>query len=122
MGKASTTLRASCHIVVFNIGKKTNVGTIARCCTAFGVQSVCLVGSRQFNTFGSHGADAHVHFRHFDTLQSCCQALRDEEGCKIVGIEIMDEAVPVHTHPFSGPTAFLLGNEGQVCSRTACNP
>lgn len=30
------------------------------------------------------------------------------------GIEIVDSAKPVHEHPFSGNTAFLLGNEGQV--------
>lgn len=103
-----------CHVVVFNIGKKHNVGTIARCCTAFGVQSVCLVGSRQYNTFGSHGADAHVNFRHFDSLAACCARLRSAENCSIVGIEIVDDAQPVQAHPFSGPTAFLLGNEGQV--------
>jgi tRNA G18 (ribose-2'-O)-methylase SpoU len=106
--------RTACHVIVFNIGKKQNVGTISRCCTAFGVDSLCLVGSRQFNTFGSHGADLHVKFRHFDTLECCCNTLRKEEGCSIIGIEIMEEAVPVHKHPFLGPAAFLLGNEGQV--------
>ena len=114
MGSDPDKPKPPCHVIVFNIGKKANVGTIARCCTAFGVESVCLIGSRQFNTFGSHGSDAHVHFRHFDTLDACCERLRGSEGCKIVGIEIMDEAVPVHAHPFSGPTAFMLGNEGQV--------
>lgn len=109
--------RPACHVVVFNIGKKHNVGTIARCCTAFGVDSLCLVGSRQFNTFGSHGADAHVNFRHFGTLEGCCTHLKEQEGCAIVGIEIMDEAVPVHAHPFTGPTAFMLGNEGQARTR-----
>jgi tRNA G18 (ribose-2'-O)-methylase SpoU len=103
-----------CHVIVFNIGKKHNVGTIARCCTAFGVQSLCLVGSRQYNTFGSHGADVHVNFRHFDTLNDCCNTLRNSEGCSIIGIEIVDAAQAVQKHPFSGPTAFLLGNEGQV--------
>jgi SpoU rRNA Methylase family len=103
----------ACHVIVFNIGKKHNVGTIARCCTAFGAASVCLVGSRQFNTFGAHGADAHVTFQHFETLDVCCSALRGQ-GCSIVGIEIVEGAQPVHKHPFTGPTAFLLGNEGQV--------
>lgn len=41
------------HVIVFNIGKKHNIGTISRCCTAFGVDSICLVGSRAYNTFGS---------------------------------------------------------------------
>jgi len=34
-------------------------------------------------------------------------------GCRIVGIEIDDSAVAVHTNPFTGPTAFMVGNEGQ---------
>ncbi len=41
---------------------------------------VCLVGARQFNAFGSHGATEHVAFRHFPTLEECCTALREQEG------------------------------------------
>jgi hypothetical protein len=77
-------------VISYNVSKKHNIGTIARCCTAFGVRQVsegsgrwsamratgrtllctmwlwpqmCLVGSNQFNAFGSHGADAHVDMR-----------------------------------------------------------
>ena len=32
-------------------------------------------------------------------------------GCRIVGIEITDDARPIQEHPFTGPTAFMLGNE-----------
>ena len=28
-----------------------------------------------------------------------------------MGLEIVEGARPVHEHPFSGPTAFMLGNE-----------
>lgn len=35
-------------------------------------------------------------------------------GCvSVVGIEIDDGAAAVHTHPFTGNTAFMIGNEGQ---------
>ena len=44
------------------------MGTLARCATAFGVAEVLLVGERNYNSFGAHGADAHVSFRHFPTL------------------------------------------------------
>lgn len=87
---------------------------MSRCCTAFGVDSVCLVGSRHINTFGSHGADAHVRMRHFPTLEECSRVLKDEDGCRTVGVEIVDGAKAVHSDPFEGPTAFMLGNEGQV--------
>jgi hypothetical protein len=107
---------------------------------------VCLVGSRHYSAFGAHGADSHVNFSHFATLEDCCRHLKDHEGecsivvllavsrpsawprsftpsvaqrthrlcasgCEIIGVEIMDNAQPVQSHPFSGPTAFMIGNE-----------
>ena len=41
---------------------------------------LCLVGSKHFNTFGSHGAYLHVNMRHFEKLEQCCQYLREEQG------------------------------------------
>jgi len=35
-------------------------------------------------------------------------------GCRVLGVEIDDAAVPVQSHPFTGNTAFMLGNE--VCT------
>lgn len=100
---------------------------------------MCLVGSRHYNTFGSHGSAAHVPLAYFVTLGECCVWLRTHKGdrlhavmwiwseklpfwdecampcvhadCKIVGVEITDAAHAVNTHPFHGNTAFMLGNE-----------
>ncbi|GIL69060.1 hypothetical protein Vretifemale_42, partial [Volvox reticuliferus] len=105
-----------CFIITHSVSKRHNIGTILRSATAFGVKEVCLVGSRQFNTFGSHGSDAHVALKHFHTLQQCVQHLKDVEGCRVLGIEICEGALPVQEHPFTGATAFLLGNEGQGLS------
>ncbi|KAK9833343.1 hypothetical protein WJX81_008210 [Elliptochloris bilobata] len=97
---------------------------IARCATAFGVAEICLVGSRKFIAFGSHGAIDHVQLRHFSTLQQCCAFLQQERGCSVVGVEVGPSAQPVQLHPFHGPTAFMLGNEGSGLSAeevTACD-
>ena len=103
----------ACYFIVHNIAKKHNVGTIARCATAFGAREVVLIGSKQYNAFGSHGADAHVAFSHYDTLVAARDGLRNEKGVtKILGVEIVAGAAPIETHPFDGPTAFLCGNEG----------
>ena len=99
---------------------------------------MCLVGSRHYNTFGSHGSAAHVPLAYFVTLDECCAWLRTHEGdlsfsirprtfysemctilcvsadCEIIGVEITDAAHAVNTHPFRGNTAFMLGNE--VCT------
>ena len=76
---------------------------------------VCLVGSRQFNTFGSHGSDAYVDFRHDHTLEECVRRLKEKEHCSIVGVEIVDGAKPVNSHPFHGGRDIELSthqNEG----------
>lgn len=100
------------YFLAHNVAKKHNVGNMARCCTAFGVKSLCLIGSRQFNAFGSHGADAHVNFEHFDSLTDARSKLK-ERGCSLIlGVEIMDDAKPIESHPFTGDTAFIMGNEG----------
>ena len=56
------------YVVVHNIAKRHNVGTLARSATAFGVTELILVGRRDFNAFGSHGSASHVRFRHFHSL------------------------------------------------------
>lgn len=70
-----------------------------------------MVGSRHYNGFGSHGAANHVELDYYASLEDCCNCLKHEKHCRIVGVEIMPAAKAVHEHPFSGPTAFMLGNE-----------
>jgi hypothetical protein len=79
-GACSTSGRPHCHLITFNVGKKHNIGTLLRCATAFNVKEVHLVGSRAFNTFGSHGSDHFVALRHHSTLELCCKYLREVEG------------------------------------------
>jgi hypothetical protein len=38
------------------------------------------VGSRQFNSFGSHAAAEYVKLIHFPTLEACCCYLKDVAG------------------------------------------
>ncbi|KAL3505821.1 hypothetical protein ACH5RR_031203 [Cinchona calisaya] len=107
------------YVVVHNIAKRHNVGTLARSCTAFGVSELILVGRRDFNAFGSHGSTSHLNFRHFHSL-SLAQSFLKERDCDICGVEITDDAVAVNQHPFKRNTAFLLGNEGMGLSAKEC--
>ncbi|KAI9115071.1 hypothetical protein K1719_014084 [Acacia pycnantha] len=107
------------YVVVHNIAKRHNVGTLARSATAFGVSELILVGRRDFNSFGSHGSTTHLRFRHFHSLQDARHFLK-EKDCDICGVEITDDAKPVNQHPFKKSTAFLLGNEGTGLSNKEC--
>ncbi|XP_057827627.1 uncharacterized protein LOC131039008 [Cryptomeria japonica] len=98
-------------VIVHNVAKRHNIGTLARSATAFGVSELILVGRKDFNAFGSHGSTLHINFRHFYSLQHAQQYLKGKD-CDICGVEIADGALAVHEHPFRKSTAFLLGNEG----------
>ncbi|KAJ9537314.1 hypothetical protein OSB04_030047 [Centaurea solstitialis] len=107
------------YVVIHNIAKRHNVGTLARSATAFGVSELILVGRRDFNSFGSHGSTSHLPFRHFYSLADARIFLK-EKDCDICGVEITDNATAVNGHPFKKSTAFLLGNEGSGLSAKEC--
>ncbi|KAI3975715.1 hypothetical protein MKX01_023141 [Papaver californicum] len=107
-------------VIVHNIAKRHNIGTMARSATAFGVSEFILVGRRDFNAFGSHGSTCHVKFRHFHSLTEARTYLKADKDCDICGVEIADGASPVNQHPFRKNTAFLLGNEGIGLSAKEC--
>jgi len=116
----------ACYLVQHAIAKAANVGTLARLATAFGAAGVLVVSpSPRISTFGAHGADAHVPFTHFTRLADA-KAWLHARGVALVGVEIDERAVPV-TEPgaaFAGPSAFLLGNEGEgltPASLSACD-
>ncbi|XP_027119003.1 uncharacterized protein [Coffea arabica] len=111
--------RYESYVLIHNIAKRHNVGTLARSCTAFGVSELILVGRRDFNAFGSHGSTSHLNFRHFNSL-SLAKSFLKERDCDICGVEITDDAVAVNQHPFKRSTAFLLGNEGTGLSAKEC--
>ncbi|KAJ8420335.1 hypothetical protein Cgig2_012619 [Carnegiea gigantea] len=109
------------YVVVHNIAKRHNVGTLARSATAFGVSELILVGRRDFNAFGSHGSTSHLCFRHFFSLLDARNFLK-ERDCDICGVEITDNALPVNQHPFKRSTAFLLGNEAMPLLQYQVDP
>ncbi|KAK9084052.1 hypothetical protein Scep_030523 [Stephania cephalantha] len=109
----------SSTVMVHNIAKRHNVGTLARTATAFGVTELVLVGRRDFNGFGSHGSASHLAFRHFHSLSDAALHLKSRDF-DICGVEIAEQSLPVNEHPFRRSTAFLLGNEGTGLSAKEC--
>lgn len=69
-------VKAECIVLVHNVAKRHNLGTLARSATAFGVSEIILVGRKDYNAFGSHGATLHLQFRHFHTLEEAVQYLK----------------------------------------------
>ena len=78
-----------------------------------GVSEIVVIGANKLMTQGCHGTAGYVRFSHFDKLAEAVKYLRDVKGATLCGVEITPTAEAVHTKPFRGTTAFLMGNEGQ---------
>ena len=108
-----------------------NVGTLIRAASAFNASELVLVGHPRFASHGAHGAQKHVHVTYAIDWAETAEYLREERNCidiiavvppsspmagKTALITQAEEdntarcaaAVPVHTRPFRGSTAFIL--------------
>lgn len=94
------------------IAKERNLGSLLRSAVAFGVAEVVLCGANagRYGTWGAKGAEAFAAVRLFPSLAQGVAYVRGR-GAAVVGIEITPTARSVATHPWSGPVAFLPGNE-----------
>lgn len=62
-----------------------SIGTYLRCASAFGAQTIAVVGSTQFSTHGAHGAQNHVQVVHFYYWSECFEFCRSQ-GCVVFAI------------------------------------
>jgi tRNA(Leu) C34 or U34 (ribose-2'-O)-methylase TrmL len=73
-------------VLIDNPRKNTNWGPLLRCCTAFGITQIFVVGFDKCSVEGSHGAYKHVELLAFHNHESALKALKDELGFTIVGL------------------------------------
>lgn len=98
-------------LVLSSLQKRANVGSCVRSAVAFGCSSLIVTGASKARTDGAMRTEKYIEIRQYDKLPEAVTWLKGR-GFAICGIEITPTAVPVHTHPFRGPTAFVAGNEG----------
>lgn len=103
--------RPECRVLVYNLSKKGNFGTLVRTAVAFGATQIIVVGNRKINTLGQQATARFIGWKFFDAFAPAVQWIK-KEGWKLVGIEIGERAVSVTTRPFADKTVFVLGNEG----------
>lgn len=95
---------------IFNPKSGHNQGTLWRTALAFGAAFVFTVG-RRFERQSSDTSDTHakIPMFHFATVEDLAAHL--PYGCRLVGIELTDEAVPLATFAHPDRACYLLGSE-----------
>ena len=102
-------------LVAHNIRSLWNIGSLFRTCDCFGVQKLILSGysaapPRREIAKTALGADSWIPWEKAADPKMMLKSLK-EEGWRIVGLEITDNAVDVASYEPSSKTALLLGNE-----------
>jgi tRNA (guanosine-2'-O-)-methyltransferase len=92
-----------------------NVGSIVRLAAAFRVEHLHLAGATApLDAGGTRktalGADRYVASTTHPDLATAIDAVKDD-GFQLVGIELADEATPVHEVAFSEAVCLALGHE-----------
>jgi tRNA G18 (ribose-2'-O)-methylase SpoU len=95
---------------VEGLSKPVNAGNLFRSAHAFGASFIFAIGgtySAAAQVSDTSDAPGHVPFYSFDHVES----MRLPTGCKLVGVELLDEAVdlPSFRHPLRA--AYVLGPE-----------
>ena len=78
-------------ILFENPGKGKNWGSLLRCCVAFGIEEIYVVGYDQCDVRGSHGASKHVRLVPFQTHKQAAKALtgKIDETTGVGGFELV---------------------------------
>eukprot|EP00933_Yihiella_yeosuensis_P042860 TRINITY_DN37521_c0_g1_i1.p1 TRINITY_DN37521_c0_g1~~TRINITY_DN37521_c0_g1_i1.p1 ORF type:complete len:265 (+),score=20.93 TRINITY_DN37521_c0_g1_i1:86-880(+) len=103
-----------CYLILFNLQKRNNLGAILRSAAAFGVRLVVLVGRSGFKAFCKKSGQGAVPIENAPTIGEAVSLLRGRHpngDLQVCGVEILTQAESLHTSPFKGPTAFMVGNE-----------
>ena len=66
---------AQVTLLIENPRKRNNLGPILRCCTAFGISQIFVIGVDKCNGQGSHGASKHVELLAYPTCNAALEAL-----------------------------------------------
>lgn len=72
-------------LLIENPKKNTNWGPLLRCCAAFGIGQIFVVGYNTCSVQGSHGASKHVELVSFPTHQQAIETLKHHEY-ELIGV------------------------------------
>ena len=101
------------YILIYNIQKYRNIGTIIRSASAFNVKAIFVYANKKIlkKFFGNQNTTKTNEFIFFDSLETIKKYCKDN-SITICGIEITEDSKPIQSTPFLGNTLFVFGNEG----------
>jgi tRNA (guanosine-2'-O-)-methyltransferase len=107
-------------ILLDSVQTPYNVGAILRTAAAYRVEHLWLAGATESPEHAktrktSLGSDRYVPWTAFESPTEAAEAAR-AAGFRVIGIELADDAVPLHELDCSGPVCLAFGHEDRGLS------
>jgi tRNA (guanosine-2'-O-)-methyltransferase len=110
-------------LILDSVQTPYNVGTIIRTSAALGVEHLWLVGSTESPTHNKTNKTALGTQRYvtWTSVEDPTQAITEAKaaGYTVVGIELADDAEPLHDLDLSGDVCLVVGHEDRGLSKEA---
>lgn len=105
--------RQPLQIAVENLTRDFNMGTIVRNANAFNVQTIHVVGRRQWNKRGAMATDKYMNIVYHESVADFVAAMQD---IHIIGIDNIDGSVPLASTTLPRDAVLVFGSEGDGLS------
>ena len=112
--------RGYCGIGIENIKTAPNYGTLFRSASILGAAFVFVIGKR----FKKQGSDTMASYKHIPTYEYTTIEEFYENipyGCKLIGVEILDDSLHISDYKHPERAIYLLGAEDSGLSMPAIN-
>ena len=106
------------HVAIENWQHDRNIGTVVRNANAFGAAEVHIVGRRRWNRRGAMVTERYQHLRHHGTIEDLVAWAADAD-LPLIGVDVVDDAVPLETTALPEACVLLFGQEGPGLSEEA---
>lgn len=103
------------EIAIENLSRDFNMGTIVRSANAFGVQTVHIIGSKQWNKRGAMKTDAYLDIHYYASVEDF---VAEQQGRRrvLIGLDTTAGAVPLHASPLPKLSTLVFGSEAEGLS------
>ncbi len=105
------------EIAIENLERDFNMGTIVRSANAFGVRTVHIIGSRQWNKRGAMATDKYLTVCYHLTVLDFVKHM-ESKNLKIIAVDNVEGSLPLHTVQLPENTVLVFGSEAAGISET----
>jgi tRNA G18 (ribose-2'-O)-methylase SpoU len=106
------------HVAIENWQHDMNIGSVVRNANAFLAAEVHIIGRRRWNKRGAMVTDRYQHVRHHTSIDEFTEWAR-AAGLPVIGIDILEGALPIEETSLPEHCVLLFGQEGPGLSDEA---